>query len=166
MSSLSTRAGNPARYELRARTPRRVPFVRFDGAPSSVPESLEGENLSSALSTIEIKRAVRSYVTEHSTLPTLLGCGSVYLRTALAASRVITTTTEQLADRLGVQKGDAIANLAEADALAHGLQVTTEQTSDIRFLVVDALDETGKVAMATSCARTRPAHSRSSARPG
>jgi hypothetical protein len=78
MSSLSARAGDPARYALPARALRRVPFAPIVGA-SPVPRSLDGENLSSGLSKIEIKRAIRTYVSEHSTLPALLGCATIYL---------------------------------------------------------------------------------------
>lgn len=78
MSSLSTPAGDPARYALLPRAPRRVPFAPFVGAPS-VPRSLDRENVSSPLSKLEIKRAVRNYVTDYSTLSTLRGCASIYL---------------------------------------------------------------------------------------
>lgn len=78
MSSLSTRAGDPVRFALPARAPRRVPFAPIVGTPS-VPRSSDRENVSSALSKLEIKRAVGNYVTNYSTLSTLRGCASIYL---------------------------------------------------------------------------------------
>ena len=79
MSSLSTPAGDPCALRATPARSRRVPFAPIVGAPS-VPRSLDRENVSSPLSEIEINRAVRNYVTNYSTLSTLRGCGTVYLR--------------------------------------------------------------------------------------